>query len=186
MHGPISYRAALSRLYSRDIIDIRLNQASSRSLLRCADTRAVVTALLLLEKMISTGQRSSILATHREFRPRKLLSAKHPRLILLQGAQNKLSGMILLQETTAPVSRVSMTSQSNSIRICMFLEISAREGRGRKSLRMISLQNSKNKPFGMILLRKKWGGGVAHLSCQTLSTANVPARTSSRSGASRR
>ena len=142
-----------------------------------ANQRAVVTTLLLLKKIVSSEQESSILASCQEFRSPKSLSTKHLRLILLQGTQNKLSGMIFLQETTAPASRASRVSQGNSIRICTFREISAREGRARKSLRMISLQNSKNKPFGMILLQKKVGGGVGRRTSRAkLSPPRTPRR----------
>ena len=192
-HDVIVQRIALARpgsLYSRDIIDIRLNQASVPSLRASANLRAAVTTLL--PKMISTGQESSIVPARRESRSRKSFSAKHPRLILLQGAQNKLSGMILLRETTAPASRASIVSRGNYLRICMFREMSVQERRACKSFRMISLQNSKNKPFGMILLRKKVGGrggwrtSRAKLSPPRTSRRERPPRTSWRSGASRR
>jgi hypothetical protein len=166
-------------------MDIRLNQASSRSPWACANLRAVVTTLLLLEKIISTWQESSILSAHREFRSPKSLSTKHLRLILLQDATNKPSGMMLLQEMTAPASIASIESLRNSRRICTFREISGREGRARKSLRMISLQNHENKPSGMILLQKNVGGGVGRRTSRAkLSPPRTsPPRPSWRSGA---
>ena len=129
-----------------------------------------VTPLFPLARMIGTGQEFSIVARRHEFRSRRPSITKCLRLMLLQSYKNKSSGMTLLQETTAPASRASMASQGNSIRICTFREMSVRERRARKSLRMISLQNSKNKPSGMISLQKKVGGrgGVAHFPCQTI------------------
>jgi hypothetical protein len=115
--------------------------------------------LLLLAKMISTAQKSSIPDQRRESRSPESLNAKHLRLILLQGGKNNLSGMILLQEATAPACRANIATLGNSNRICMFREMSVQERHARKSLRMICLQNHKNKPFGMILLQKKVGGG---------------------------
>ncbi len=151
--------SGLALFDAQDIIDIRLNQASSPSAWACASLRASCTTLSLLEKMISTGQETSSLATRQESRSLKSLNAKRLRLILLQGAQNKLPGMILLQERAARASRASIVNVGNYLRICTFREISGREGRARKSLRMISLQNHENKPSGMIFLRKKWGEG---------------------------
>ena len=79
------------------------------------------------------------------------------KMILLHSDKNNVPGMILLQDNDGRSPHPNGVSLPNSRRICALTEKSHQEKVGAKSLRMISLQNHRNKQPGMILLQKRVG-----------------------------
>jgi hypothetical protein len=125
-----------------------------------------------------TPDKHSLLARSRarssECPDRMPASPKHPIMILLRALSGNSSGMILLQIASDDSREENVLNRPNRCRICDLVEKCARRIARVKSLRMILLQDVKNNCPEMILLQKKWGGGVLG----ALSVPNRPRRRS--------
>ncbi len=130
---------------------------------RLANLWAVVTALFLLDRMVSTGQEFSILAVRREFCACRTSNSKRLRLILLQGAQNKCHGMISLQNhKNKPPGMISLQKKVGG-------GVVRRTYRAKAcGAECAPTRIGVPKPFRMRTYKKRWDQGGGALGASTL------------------